>query len=264
MIDLTEEQLADLKQLQELCDELNTQLIIIGAMAYRFHFPEIERYTTDIDLTVALDLDDFAELEVEIGKLGWERDKKKEHRWQSPRSTLIDLVPAGVKLREAKQLVWPKSQFSISLVGFEHVFSEAQTVKIKSLSVDVVSLRVLAFLKIVAFLDRPYERERDLGDLRGILSQYEEGSERSFSDEVQAANLVDFSLVPAFLLGVDLAALCTAEETAIAERFLARISDEADALWMLFVRAGRQAGDREEEAARMQLAAFAQGFRRQV
>ena len=153
----------------------------------------------------------------------------------------------------------------MSLVGFEHVFSEAQTVKIsKSLSVDVVSLRVLAFLKIVAFLDRPYERERDLGDLRGILSQYEEGSERSFSDEVQAANLVDFSLVPAFLLGVDLAALCTAEETAIAERFLARISDEADALWMLFVRAGRQAGDREEEAARMQLAAFAQGFRRQV
>ena len=80
MIDLTEEQLADLKQLQELCDELNTQLIIIGAMAYRFHFPEIERYTTDIDLTVALDLDDFAELEVKIGKLGWERDKKKEHR----------------------------------------------------------------------------------------------------------------------------------------------------------------------------------------
>src|SRR5271167_4113409 len=181
MLDFTEAQLADLTQLQDHCNEFKAPLVIIGAMAYKFHFPETERYTADIDLTVALDLDDFAELEARLSKLGWERDKKREHRWRSPRETLIDLLPAGTKLREAKKLIWPESQFSMSLVGFDHVFTEAQAIKVNdSLTVNVAPVPVLALLKIVAFLDRPYERERDLDDLRGILSQYGEGSDRLF------------------------------------------------------------------------------------
>ena len=263
MIDFTEAQLADLTHLQDICNELKTELVIIGAMAYKFHFPETERYTTDIDLTVALDLGDFAGLARTLTKLGWERDQKREPRWRSPRGTLIDLLPAGTKLREAKMLIWPESQFSMSLVGFDHVFAEAEAIKINnSLTVNVALVPALALLKIVAFLDRPYERQRDLDDLRGILSQYKEGSDRLFSDEAQAANLSDFSLTNAFVLGVDLRALCTAEEVPVVETFLARVSNEGDALWMLFVRAGRQAGDPVEEVARMQLAAFGQGFRR--
>jgi predicted nucleotidyltransferase len=153
----------------------------------------------------------------------------------------------------------------MSLVGFDHVFNEAKTIQVNdSLAVDVPPVPVLALLKIVAFLDRPYERERDLQDLRGILSHYEEGSDRLFSDEVQAANLSDFSLNSAFLLGVDLASLGTAEEADVVETFLSRVSNETDALWMLFVRAGAQAGDRVEDAARLQLAALVQGFRGRV
>jgi predicted nucleotidyltransferase len=265
MIEFTEAQLADLTQLQDICNELKTQLVIIGAMAYKFHFPDIERYTADIDLTVALDLEDFAELETRLTKLGWERDKKREHRWKGSGGTLIDLLPAGTKLRAAKMLIWPESQFSMSLVGFDHVFTEAEAIKInESFTVNVASVLVLALLKIVAFLDRPYERQRDLDDLRGILSQYEEGSDRLFSDDVQAANLADFSLTNAFALGVDLRSLCTAEEIAVVETFLARVSNEADALWALFVRAGRQWGDRVEEVARNQFAAFVQGFQRRM
>jgi predicted nucleotidyltransferase len=231
-------------------------------MAYKFHFPNVERYTTDIDLTVALDFDDFAELETRMTKLGWQRERNREHRWRSARGTLIDLLPAGTNLRAAKKLTWPESQFSMSLIGFEHVFSEPLSERVtESLTVKVASARVLALLKIVSFLDRPYERERDLRDLRGMFSDYEEGTERLFSDDVQAANLSDFSLAPAFLLGADLAAMCTAEETAVVETFLTAISNEADALWMLFVRAGRQTVDREEDASRIPLAAFAQGIR---
>src|ERR1019366_7632991 len=68
----------------------------------------------------------------------------------------------------------------------------------------------------------------------------------------------------AFLLGVDLASLGTAEEADVVETFLSRVSNETDALWMLFVHAGAQAGDRVEDAARLQLAAFVQGFRGRV
>jgi predicted nucleotidyltransferase len=235
MIDFTEAQLADLTQLQNICDELKTQLVVIGAMAYKFHSPDIERYTADIDLTVALDLEDFAELGTRLTDLGWEREKKIEHRWRSPRGTLIDLLPAGTKLREAKKLTWPESQFSMSLVGFDHVFAEAEAIKINdSLTIHVAPAAVLALLKIVAFLDRPHERQRDLEDLRGILTQYEEGSDRLFLDEVQAANLPDFGLTNAFLLGVDLHALFSAKEAAVVETFGARVSNEAEALWIPF------------------------------
>ncbi len=265
MIDLTEEQLADLIQLQGICNDLRAELVIIGAIAYKFRFPNVERYTADIDLTVALDLDEFAELETRMAQADWSRENNREHRWKSALGTLVDLLPAGVRLRTAKKLVWPKRQFSMSLVGFEHVFSEAISVKVnESLTLKVASARVLALLKIVAFLDRPYERERDLRDLRGMLSEYEEQSERLFSDEIQAAELADFSLAPAFLLGVDLVSVCTTEEAAVVDAFLSTISDENDALRMVFARAGRRPADREEEAAGTQLAAFAQGLRRVV
>ena len=95
-----------------------------------------------------------------------------------------------------------------------------------------------------------------------LFYRSEEGSERLFSDEVQDANLSDFSLAPAFLLGNELATMCTVDEATAVETFLKAVSNESDALWMLFVRAGRQLADREEEVARTQLAAFAQGFRR--
>src|SRR5271157_2192560 len=236
MIDFTATQLADLTQVKNICDELQTQLVIIGAIAYKLRFPNIERYTTDIDLTVAVDLGDFAELETRLTELGWQREKHREHRWRSPRETLMDLLPAGTKLREAKKLIWPESQFSMSLVGFDHAFAEAEAIKINdSLTIQVAPAAVLVLLKIVAFLDRPHERQRDLEDLRGILTQYKEGSDRLFSDEVQAANLSDFGLTNAFLLGVDLRALCTAEEAAVVETFFARVSNEAEAPWMLFV-----------------------------
>lgn len=263
MIDLTKEQIGDLTQLQEICIDLKTELVVIGAMAYKFHFPDVERYTADIDLTVALDFDDFVELEKRMTKLDWRRERNREHRWKSSRGTLVDLLPAGTNLRAAKKLTWPESQFSMSLIGFEHVFSEAQSVRVNdSLTVKIAPARVLVLLKTVAFLDRPYDRQRDLQDLRAMFSDYEKESERLFSDEVQDANLSDISLVPAFLLGTDLAPMCTDEETAAVETFLKTISNEADALWMVFVRAGRQLTDREEETARSQLAAFAQGFRK--
>ena len=75
---------------------------------------------------------------------------------------------------------------------------------------------------------------------------------------------VDFSLNSAFLLGVDLASLGTAEEADVVETCPSRVSNATDALWMLFVRAGAQAGDQVEDAARLQFAAFVQGFRGRV
>ena len=50
------------------------------------------------------------------------------------------LIPAGPKLREAKRITWPISQFKMSLVGFDHVFATAQPVPLApDLTLKVIS-----------------------------------------------------------------------------------------------------------------------------
>ena len=63
MPELTDNQIADLRVLQHRCAALGAELVIIGAIAYQIHFPAESRHTGDIDFAVALDLDEFAELE---------------------------------------------------------------------------------------------------------------------------------------------------------------------------------------------------------
>jgi hypothetical protein len=104
----------------------------------------------------------------------------------------------------------------MSLVGFDHVFATAQPVQLApDLTLKVISSTALMLLKIVAFMDDPQRRVKDLDDIRGMLLQYEADSERIFSDVVIDAALQDFGLAPAFLMGLDLRALCADDDAQI-------------------------------------------------
>src|SRR5580658_9010110 len=252
MPELTDNQIADLRVLQKHCGALGAEFVIIGAIAYQIHFPAESRHTGDIDFAVALDLDEFAELERRLLADGWVRFANREHRWRSAKGTILYLIPAGPKLRKAKQITWPISQFKMSLVGFDHVFATAQPVQLApDLPLKVVSSTALMLLKIVAFMDDPQRRVKDLDDIRGLLLQYEADSERIFSDVVIDAALQDFGLAPAFLMGLDLGALCADDDAQIVYKFLDAMN-EVNPAWMAFVRA-RGVGDHVEEDARAQI-----------
>ena len=260
MITLTQDQVDDLRELQQLCDELRTELVIIGAIAYQHNFPHEERQTGDIDIAVGLDLDDFAELEKRLQARGWSHTQNLEHRWRSTRRTLMDLIPAGSKLRKAKQVVWPESQFAMSLVGFDHVFSQARPVQFADgLTIRIIPAVVLMLLKIVAFMDDQHKREKDLSDIRAMFALYEIDGDRIFSELVLEARLQDISLAGAFLLGVDVRSLCTLEELVVVHQFLAVLGDEAKPAWPAFVRAAHYSKQNDAEA-RVELAAFAEGL----
>ena len=135
---------------------------------------------------------------------------------------------AGLKLREAQQVTWPSSQFTMSLVGFDHVFTTAQPVPFApDLTLKVISSTALMLLKIVAFMDDQQRRVKDLDDIRGLLVQYEADSERLFSDVVIDAALQDYGLAPAFLMGLDLRGLCAEDEVVVVHAFLEAM-DEAN------------------------------------
>jgi predicted nucleotidyltransferase len=261
VVELTEAQIADLHQLQQFCAEFKAEIVIIGAIAYQYHFPREDRHTSDIDSAVALDLDDFAELEKRLEAAQWSRTPNREHRWRSARGTLLDLIPAGTELRKAKQVTWPESQFTMSLVGFDHVFSDAESAELAPhLTVKIIPPVVLLLLKIVAFLDDQNRRAKDLLDIRSMLLSYEEDSERIFSDAVLDAKLADFSLANAFLLGMDLRSLCNLDELLVVREFVKTVEDESKPAWMAFVRSAPNVGERNEEQARLQLEAFKKGL----
>ncbi len=258
---LSEAQLAALSELNDICRDRHTEAVIIGAVAFQAFYPNRDRYTRDIDLAVALDFEDFNLMQAELSKKGWKQEKRREHRWLSPAGAVLDIIPAGVQLRRAGQITWPASDMVMSLVGFEHVFKSAIDMPALGTDSRVIPPVVLALLKIVAFMDDPQGRVKDLTDLRELLTLYEADTDRIFSDEVFFAELADVNLASAFLLGLDLKLLVSERERLVVEQFLRLISDEAKREFSEFVRAASLFSARDEDTARKQLAAFSVGFR---
>lgn len=220
---LTADQIADLAGISQICDELGADLVIIGAFSLVLLMGDLGRFTRDVDLTVALDFDEFERLAERLAAIGWRPAPKLEHRWLAARGTIIDLLPAGAGLRRSGSLTWPASQFRMSLAGFDHAFNRAVEVTLTGgMTIRIAPPLVTVLLKIIAWLDDPYLRAKDLQDIRIVLRRYEQESDRLFSDAVFRAELPDFEFANAFLLGLDLRALATDEEARFVERFLAR------------------------------------------
>jgi predicted nucleotidyltransferase len=261
MVELSPFAIEDLKQLREVCTLLGAECVLIGAVAFQAHFPDEGRHTKDVDVAVALNLESFHLLRKELTSRGWTQRRHREHEWKSARETRLDILLAGPKLQAAKSITWPESEMTMSLMGFEHVFSRAIPYDFAAdLTFKVIPPVVLALLKIAAFLDDPHRREKDLYDIRDLFHLYEANSDREFSDEVLDANLPDISLAPAFLLGRDLRAICLEEETALVRKFIESVSKVETREFEVFRRAARLSTRHSEDAAVSEIQAFSLGF----
>jgi predicted nucleotidyltransferase len=222
---LTPDQICDLAAIRKICDEMAADVVVIGATALLLSIGDIGRFTRDVDLTVALDLNEFSQLIQRLLATGWKQSSKLEHRWVAPRQTIVDLLPAGPALRRSGSVLWPTSQFRMSLSGFDHVFASAIDVDLSANTrIRVAPVSVTALLKMIAYMEDPHRRSKDLQDIEIILGRYASGSDRLFSDEVFDAELPDFNMTNAFLLGLDLRSLATNEEAKYVERFLDRFA----------------------------------------
>jgi predicted nucleotidyltransferase len=226
MTELTPEQAKDLRDLQAACKSFSADLVIIGATAYRIFVDDPYRPTEDVDIAVALDLGVWPEFVSRLQAQGWKQWPNREQRWRGPHGSLVDIIPAGSKLREEGRLVWPRSEMTMSLAGFDHVFSDSITCDLApGLRIKVVPLPVLALLKILAFMDNPRARQKDIEDFVEILKRYEQDGERRFSEVVFDAR-VSFEDAGALLLGRDVAHLCTPDEARVVENFISQARND--------------------------------------
>lgn len=223
---LLPEQEAALRELQAVCRELAVDVVLIGAVAFRIWMSDERRMTEDLDAVVALDIDELPRLTTRLIARQWWQDKHRELRWHSLRDARFDLLPVGSKARQQRQIIWPRAETRMSLVGFDHVFTDAVSSEVApGLSTRVVPLAVLALLKIVSYLDDPHVREKDLSDLATLMRRYEQDGDRRFSDPVLDSG-VEYGEAGAFLLGRDLRELCGGPGEADAvQRFLQCVRD---------------------------------------
>lgn len=122
---LPPEQADALRELHRVCHDLTVDVVVIGAIALRVWIPDEHRLTEDIDVAVALDLDGFAPLAARLVALGWRPDVRWEPRWHSPRGARVDLLPFGMRARQDKQIVWPRAETVMRVVGFDRAFEDA-------------------------------------------------------------------------------------------------------------------------------------------
>lgn len=261
MIQLLPEQAEALSELQRACQEVGTQAVIIGAMAYRVWTRNQHRTTEDLDVAVALDLEELSNLTDRLQARGWRQDSRREHRWITHKGARIDLLPAGEEARRQKHITWPVAETTMSLVGFDDVFADAIEVEVApGLRARVVPLPILVLLKMVSFLDDPAIREQDLQDIGSVMHLYESEGERRFSHEVFAAS-IDYDSAGAYLLGLDLARLSSeSDEILVVERFLALLCDEDSQTFSALARSAHASLDENEPQVRAQAVALASGF----
>jgi predicted nucleotidyltransferase len=255
----SEAQIQDLRALQRAVRGLSAEAVIIGAMAYRLFINDADRQTYDIDLAIALDLDEFKRLEEALTTLGWRQQETQEQRWMTPRGNRLDLLPAGPSLRREGKIVWPRSGFVMSLAGFDHVFQDAAAQDVgDGLIYNVVPPAVLALLKISSYLDDPQRRVKDLQDFRSLMQRYERDSERIFSDVVFHADLPDIEFAGAFLLGQDLRAIATEADVPLVEAFMGKMRSQDSAADP--ISADDDWATRDASHFQQQLSAFWKGF----
>jgi predicted nucleotidyltransferase len=237
------------------------RFVVIGASALACFMDMRWRMTQDLDLSLAAPLHGYA---AGLESLpGWSPDRLMEHHWHAPGDVRVDIVPADADLLRKGELVWPKSGQRMSLVGFRLAFNQSVPLPAApDLSVRVAPTPVVLLLKMVAYLDRPGERERDLEDIGYILEEFVGGAPPDrFSDEVLERGLA-YEEVSPFLLGRKVSAIINHAEREVVVRFLGAIEDENNptGAQALMVRLGPPAWRRDPAELLRRLDALKRGF----
>lgn len=202
-------------------------IVLVGASALGCSIDMNWRETRDLDISVAITIDDYPGGLSDLP--GWKPNPTLEHEWFSPRGVRIDVLPSAAEHLRAGSITWPKSGLRMSLIGIRLAFLHAQRIPItEDFDVPVAPASVIAVLKMVAYLDRPADRAKDLGDIGHVLEHYiADDDERRYSAEVLDREL-EFEDVSAFLLGRDVAAVVDATEREVIDAFTVRVRSGGD------------------------------------
>jgi predicted nucleotidyltransferase len=213
--------LALFETLSEAAGSLGVPFFVVGATARDLIFElgyglPSRRATNDKDFGVRVaSWGEFKKLKESLLTSGHFTKTKELQRLLYRGELLIDILPFG-GIADAKcEIRWPPDEdIAMSVAGFEDAYRAAQEVRVRAsppLDILVASPVGLTIMKLIAWADRPDERNRDAGDLAYILEKYLDvgNYERLLEkhrDLVEAENF-DYVRSGATLLGRDIASI---------------------------------------------------------
>lgn len=171
-----------LETIVNLCKTKNIDYMVVGALARDIIISGIYGYNTiratrDIDVAVVLENNNqFRELMQHlIDKEGW-KETNEPHRLESGKDEFIDILPFGkIETRKREVVFKSRNLIEMSVIGFRESFQLRNRVKLKDgFSLNILSLANLCMLKLIAWNNRPHDRQRDIKDLAFILEKYAE------------------------------------------------------------------------------------------
>lgn len=248
-LDLSAAQQREILKLRALAPHV--ACVVIGAVAVNHHVP-LPRSTGDVDLVLALDLADLSDL---LERVGWKQHVRMRQRWTAE-GFVADVLPASQELIAAGAISLDENEREMSLAGFDLLFEHAEEHDFSESgeTVLVASLPVIVVLKVSAWLERPYDRKKDLHDLGTILmNALTEDDERRWDGTIDGS----FEEQSPRFIGQEVAKIVRSEHRTLLDAFLRKVLAE-DSPWLSEIEKGMRPA--VLQSPRKALLAFREGL----
>jgi predicted nucleotidyltransferase len=130
------------------------------------------RGTKDIDFAVMISsIAAYEEISIALEARGFKKVAAPWTFYSDTFKVAIDLLPFG-EIEENYTVNFNERYTDLHVLGFKEVMEEAVQVKIEEKIANIPPLPGMVILKLIAWSDRPEERENDLSDILRIIQHY--------------------------------------------------------------------------------------------
>lgn len=130
------------------------------------------RGTKDIDFAIMIStLDEFHQVAKSLEEKGLNKVKAPWTFFSEKYNVVIDLLPFG-EIEEQDTVQFNERFTDLHVLGFKEVMEDSSQAQIEDVLVNIPSLPGIVILKLVAWSDRPDERQNDMADILRIIQHY--------------------------------------------------------------------------------------------
>ena len=168
------------KEVFDIIDEIMIEhgvpyyLIGVNAIALELLKKGIKpsRGTKDIDFAVMITTsDEYENISSSLQDKGFTKLNAPWTFYYDKYNVAIDILPFGeIEQKDAEKL--NKQNSDLHILGFKEVLDDVEQIQVEDKIVNIPPLPGMIILKLVAWSDRPEERENDLADILKIIEHY--------------------------------------------------------------------------------------------
>ena len=130
------------------------------------------RGTKDIDFAIMIStLVEYENISASLQDKGFNKVKAPWTFYSDKYNVAIDILPFG-EIEEKDTVKFNERYSDLYILGFKEVLEDTEQVQIEDKIVNIPPLPGMIILKLVAWSDRPEERENDLADILKIIEHY--------------------------------------------------------------------------------------------